>query len=291
MYDRRLDAIVAAANLGSFSKAAQRLNISTPALVKQVSGFEAEHGLVLFVRSHSGVSLTEAGRLVVEGGQRIIRESEGVLARAKDAGQAGGTIRLGKSMMAPARQLLRMWQDVRRLEPGLKLEIVPVDDLYAPDSVMAHLGQEVDVLQSSYSTPRWGGSANLLRMLDVSFCVDVPYASPLASRREVKVDDLVGKRLCVFRNANDAMDDLRDDLESRGVRIRDVDRFDFSLFNQAEAKGDAAVLTCGAWSGIHPAFVGVPLSCGLRVPVFLAYPRNPRPEVQRFVSAVRSLVH
>lgn len=63
-----------------------------------------------------------------------------------------------------------------------------------------------------------------------------------------------------------------------------------SLFNQAEAKGDAAVLTCGAWSGIHPAFIGVPLSCDLRVPVFLAYPRNPRPEVQRFVRAVRSLV-
>lgn len=31
MYDRRLDAIVAAAELGSFSKAAERLSISTPA--------------------------------------------------------------------------------------------------------------------------------------------------------------------------------------------------------------------------------------------------------------------
>lgn len=34
MYDRRLDAIVAAAELGSFSKAAEKLSISTPALVK-----------------------------------------------------------------------------------------------------------------------------------------------------------------------------------------------------------------------------------------------------------------
>ena len=40
MYDRRLDAIVAAAELGSFSKAAERLSISTPALVKQVTTFE-----------------------------------------------------------------------------------------------------------------------------------------------------------------------------------------------------------------------------------------------------------
>ena len=38
MYDRRLDAIVSAADLGSFSRAAERLCVSTPALVKQVSG-------------------------------------------------------------------------------------------------------------------------------------------------------------------------------------------------------------------------------------------------------------
>ena len=31
MYDRRLDAIVAATELGSFSKAAEKLSISTPA--------------------------------------------------------------------------------------------------------------------------------------------------------------------------------------------------------------------------------------------------------------------
>mgnify|MGYP000264241197 FL=1 len=54
MYDRRLEAITAAAELGSFSRAAAKLRVSTPALVKQVSGFEAEFGITLFERSHSG---------------------------------------------------------------------------------------------------------------------------------------------------------------------------------------------------------------------------------------------
>ena len=40
MYDRRLEAISAAAELGSFSRAAAKLRVSTPALVKRVSGFE-----------------------------------------------------------------------------------------------------------------------------------------------------------------------------------------------------------------------------------------------------------
>ena len=54
VYDRRLEAISAAAELGSFSRAAAKLRVSTPALVKQVSGFEAEFGITLFERSHSG---------------------------------------------------------------------------------------------------------------------------------------------------------------------------------------------------------------------------------------------
>lgn len=66
VYDRRLEAISAAAELGSFSRAAAKLRMSTPALVKQVSGFEAEFGITLFERSHSGVKVTPAGALLVD---------------------------------------------------------------------------------------------------------------------------------------------------------------------------------------------------------------------------------
>ena len=83
MYDRRLDAIVAATELGSFSKAAEKLNISTPALVKQVTTFEGEHGLTLFTRSHTGVQATEAGESIAEDARRIIAESSAALWRAR----------------------------------------------------------------------------------------------------------------------------------------------------------------------------------------------------------------
>ena len=71
--------------------------------------------------------------------------------------------------------------------------------------------------------------------------------------------------------------------------VIDVDSFDFALFNEAEEKGDA-VLTCGAWSGVHPAFVGVPFLCGREVPVFLHYPLAPTLQVQKFVNAMAQLL-
>lgn len=90
VYDRRLEAISAAAELGSFSRAAAKLRVSTPALVKQVSGFEAEFGITLFERSHSGVKVTPAGALLVDDARSIMRQSEDALRRARRAAGDGG---------------------------------------------------------------------------------------------------------------------------------------------------------------------------------------------------------
>ena len=148
----------------------------------------------------------------------------------------------------------------------------------------------MDVVQSSFSTPRWGDACQKLRIVNVPFYIDVPRTSPLARKTRITVADLEGMRLRVLRHGNDAMDSLRIDLlADGGVDVIDVDSFDFALFNEAEEKGDA-VLTCGAWSGVHPAFVGVPFLCGREVPVFLHYPLEPTLQVQKFVNAMAQLL-
>lgn len=241
VYDRRLEAISAAAELGSFSRAAAKLRVSTPALVKQVSGFEAEFGITLFERSHSGVKATPAGALLVDDARSIIRQSEDALRRARRAAGDGGAVRLGVSMICPGRQTLSMWTGIHDLEPSLRFEIVPVSDLYDErESVMRSLGREVDVVQSSFSTPRWGDTCQKLRIVNVPFYIDLPRTSPLARKTRITVADLEGKRLRVLRHGNDAMDSLRIDLlADGGVDVIDVDSFDFALFNEAEEKGDA----------------------------------------------------
>ncbi len=183
-------------------------------------------------------------------------------------------------------------QGIHDLEPSLRFEIVPVSDLYDEcETVMRSLGREVDVVQSSFSTPRWGDACQRLRIVNVPFYIDVPRTSPLARKTRITVADLEGMRLRVLRHGNDAMDSLRIDLlADGGVDVIDVDSFDFALFNEAEEKGDA-VLTCGAWSGVHPAFVGVPFLCGREVPVFLHYPLEPTLQVQKFVNAMAQLLN
>lgn len=290
MYDRRLDAIVAAAELGSFSKAAERLSISTPALVKQVTTFEREHNIVLFERSHAGVATTEAGASLVEDARRIMAESAAALWRARSLG-GGVSVRLGVSLMAPGKNTQALWPQIHALVPDLQLEIVTVGDLYNPKStVMTRLGAEVDVVQTSYSTVRWGGMCQLLPVFTTPFSIDVLRTSPLARKGRLTIEDLRGLRVRMLRHANDATDQLRRVLKATdGVEVVDMQTFDFALFNEAAEAGDV-VVTSGAWSGVHPGFTGLELDCSIEVPCFLAYPREPAPHVQRFVDALAKVL-
>ena len=290
MYDRRLDAIVAAAELGSFSKAAERLSISTPALVKQVTTFEREFGVVVFERTHTGVRPTAAGASLVEDARKIMGEASAALWRARNLGGTA-SVRLGVSLMAPGRNTQALWPQVHELVPDLQLEIVTVGDLYDPKTtVMTRLGAEVDVVQTSYSTVRWGGMCRLLPIFTTPFSIDVLRTSPLAERRRLTVDDLRGLRVRMLRHANDATDHLRRVLKAtEGIDVMDVQSFDFALFNDAAEAGDV-VVTSGAWSGVHPGFVGIELDCGIQVPCFLAYPRDPAPHVRRFVDALAKVI-
>ena len=61
MTPRKLKYFLRIAELRSFTKAAAVLRIAQPALSRQIQQLEDDLGVRLFVRSDSGVSLTEAG--------------------------------------------------------------------------------------------------------------------------------------------------------------------------------------------------------------------------------------
>ena len=57
----RLEAFIAAAEEGTFSAAARRLDVSQPALSQTVTALERQLGVQLLVRSSTGVRTTEVG--------------------------------------------------------------------------------------------------------------------------------------------------------------------------------------------------------------------------------------
>ena len=75
MYNKRLETFICVADLGSFSKAAEALYISSTAIIKQINLLEQELGLQLFERTHRGISLTKAGRSIYGDAKYLIQYS------------------------------------------------------------------------------------------------------------------------------------------------------------------------------------------------------------------------
>ena len=61
MYNPQLDTFIRVAEAGSFNKAAEELYISTPAVIKKINLLEHSLDVKLFLRTHRGLALTEAG--------------------------------------------------------------------------------------------------------------------------------------------------------------------------------------------------------------------------------------
>ena len=72
MNTKQLQYVLTLAREGSFSKAAASLNITQPSLSQYIKKIEKEIGLELFDRTNGDVRITDAGRIYIEAGRKIL---------------------------------------------------------------------------------------------------------------------------------------------------------------------------------------------------------------------------
>jgi DNA-binding transcriptional LysR family regulator len=144
MYDpNRLAALVAVAEAGSITRAADRLGYTPPALSQQLAKLEREAGTALLVRHHRGARLTEAGEVLVARARRVLDELE----RARHelallTGLSGGALRLGTFPTAGVHLLPPALSAFRRAHPDVRLSVADYDP---PAGVTAVAAGEVDL--------------------------------------------------------------------------------------------------------------------------------------------------
>lgn len=91
MDTRQMRCVVAIAEAGSLTKAAERLGLAQPALTQTLNRLEKELGTPLFTRSRRGATLTDAGLAVIDDLRASLAYGDTATerARAMGAGRAG----------------------------------------------------------------------------------------------------------------------------------------------------------------------------------------------------------
>ena len=124
MNTKQLEYVLVLSREGSFSKAADALNITQPSLSQYIKKIEKEIGLPLFNRTNGDVRLTDAGRVYLESGKQILDLEQQMNAKFQDiAEHKAGTLRIGTSPFRSASMMPTVAKYFHDIYPGMHLVI------------------------------------------------------------------------------------------------------------------------------------------------------------------------
>lgn len=171
--------IVAVATTGSLSKAAASVPVAVSAASNRLRLFEERCGLTLFARHSDGMSLTPAGRLVLEASQRVLREAQ----QLKDTlaelnGEKRITLRLAASTVANSTFLPAALGPFLADYPEVDLQLTEHN---SKDILRAVQDGEIEIGVYDGNLPT--GGLLSLPFRDDKLVLLVPQDHPLASKR------------------------------------------------------------------------------------------------------------
>lgn len=163
----QLETFIRVADAGSFNKAAEELFISPPAVIKQINLLEAQLGLTLFVRTHRGLKLTEAGKSLYQDAKYVIGYCRESVERARAAMQKEeNVIRIGTSPMTPVQNMVDLWPKFQEYCPDIKFQMIPFEN--TPENareILKNLGKNIDVIAGIFDE----SMLNYRRVPELSF--------------------------------------------------------------------------------------------------------------------------
>lgn len=291
MYDPKLDAFLAAAASGSFTRAADALYISPTAVKKQIDALESQLGLRLFDRTSRGVRLTPAGTVIRREAEKIAALSREAVREARQAAEEWEkTFCVGTSLLNPAGPFMDIWAKVGGAFPGYRLHIVPFeDDAAGIEGVIASLGKRFDFIVGVCDSRSWLAQCRFLELGRYRKMVAVPRSHPLAAKESLTLPDLEGQTMMMVPEGDSGINDrIRAFLTERCPRLTllDTGRFyDVSVFNRAAETG-TLLLTLECWKDVHPGLKALPVNWGFTIPYGLLYAPNPPEDVAEYVRRV-----
>jgi len=156
---RHLEALVAIARTGNFTRAAQALHISQPSLTVQIHQLEETLGVRLLDRNTRSVKLTQIGKQLTPVIQRLVRELESVVANAKELSTGDrGLVTVAALPSISSTILPRIIARFREQSPGIDVALKDVVaarilTLVKNEDVDFGIGSISDADPDIYTTP------------------------------------------------------------------------------------------------------------------------------------------
>lgn len=294
MFDGRLETFVKVAQSGSFTKAAEELYLTPTAVMKQINALEKDLRVALFDRTNHGLHLTGAGEAFLSDARYLLEYLSRARERVREIyeNENRKSIRIGTSVMTPAKFILDVWSEIQSRMPALKIELVPFDNNPVNSvEILRNLGQHIDVVAGLYDD-RFLKERRCLaaHLYDKKIILAVPVAHALSAETIIASDKLKNSKVLFIRRGwNRYIDDLRDQVEAKGVKTENFEMFNLAAYNRAVAE-NTPIITVEGWEDVHPLLRPIPADWDDTIPFGVFYSPTPTKLVKKFIDLLSSIV-
>ena len=218
MADRRLQVFHTVARLLSFTKAAETLHMTQPAVTFQVRQLEEHFNTRLFDRTHNRISLTDAGRRVYEYADRIFEQyNEMENAVREMTGEISGTVLIGASTTIAEYMLPALLGNFKKKYPDVNVHLKVSNS----DGIVSMV-ENNDIDLGVVEAPVMNKNLVVEECRKDRLVAIVPPQHALASQETVEMKDLLENAYIAREEGSGTREVIHEYLTQLGMQTSDV---------------------------------------------------------------------
>jgi DNA-binding transcriptional LysR family regulator len=202
MQFQQLQYFVAVAETRHFTRAADLVHVAQPSLSQQIKALERELGADLFLRARGNITLTDAGEALLPLARRILADADTARHEVQELAQLrSGRVRLGATPSVCTGLLPDVLRAFHDRYPGIRLLI---EEGGSHDLVRELARGALDLALVVLPLPTPSPALTTVELLREDLVVvSSPDAPAPGTGRTVRIPDLEGERLVMFRHGYD----------------------------------------------------------------------------------------
>lgn len=222
-------AFVETVELGSFTKAAQKLNYAQSSVSKMIADLEKEWGVILLKRSRAGICLTTSGEQILPYVRNIINDYRKLDDFVNQMnGIETGMVRIGTFSSVAINWLPDIFAEFQKDYPGIEYELL-LGDYDEVERWIADGRVDCGFLRKLSDT-----SLDVIELKSDEYKVVLPVGHPLARKKKIRIEQLNDQPFLLLEHGGKT--EVSDILEQSNVHpdIRFTTWEDFAIMSMAE---------------------------------------------------------
>ncbi|MBR6115652.1 MAG: LysR family transcriptional regulator [Oscillospiraceae bacterium] len=218
MTDNKLLSLIRVSETGSFTRAAESLSLTQPAVSQHIRQLENEFGVRIFEHSHNRFHLTREGETLVKYARRVLNAYDRMDQAMRNEREQVFSLTIGITHTAESSTIIEALAGYMRQYDDINLKILTntTDNLY---SMLKNYELDFAFVEGPVRDPSLDSM-----MLDTDCLVlAVSPDHPLAKEKTVTIDQLKNEKLIMRLPNSNTRSLFSASLESQELSIRDLD--------------------------------------------------------------------